>query len=62
LSRETPQLINVRTAAAILSVCPATIGRMIRAGRLPASHPTGSRSIRLNLDDVLRLAEPESEL
>lgn len=58
LSPQTPQLINVRTAAAILSVCPATITRMIRSGRLPALHPTGSRSIRLDLRDVLRLAEP----
>jgi excisionase family DNA binding protein len=58
LSQQTPQFINARTAAAILSVCPATISRMIRSGRLPASHPTGSRSIRLDLRDVLRLAEP----
>jgi excisionase family DNA binding protein len=55
--QETPDLIGIPEAAAILAVDDHTIRRQIAAGRLPA-YRVGTKIIRLRREDVEKLLVP----
>jgi excisionase family DNA binding protein len=50
-------LLTVPEAAAALGLRVPTLRRMIYEGRLKPVHPTGSRAVRMRVDDVMALAE-----
>ena len=50
-------LLTVPEAAAVLGLRVPTLRRMIYEGRLRPVHPTGSRAVRLRVDDVMALAQ-----
>ncbi len=54
------QYISIPKAARILNVCAATIRTSIKNGELP-SYTFGKRSIRLDLDEIRRLARSTAE-
>lgn len=51
-----PARLTVSEAAARLGCNPETVRRAIRAGKLPASRPLGSRGLLIRLDDLERVA------
>lgn len=54
------ELLSVAEAAALLRVSPRTIRNRIRAGLLPARTLTGSRTIRVDRQDVMAQWHPVS--
>ena len=57
LEGQTPDLVSVEEAAALLDVHANTIKKWIRAGKLPATKPGAGRNWKIARADVLALIE-----
>jgi hypothetical protein len=56
LMQNADQLIDVATAARILTLRPSTIRAMVRDRKLVPIRPAGARRLRFRLHDIERLA------
>ena len=54
-------LATPREVADALGLSVHTIRKAIRDGRIPAVRPLGSRTVRVRLDDILRLIQAASQ-